>query len=209
MEVSSARRKEVLAAGENRKSAKDATKPVAALLQFQLLLYCNGYFAYMFLILTFVLLMYKKSVFDYASGRVEREALLLFLYIPTRASRSFFGENAYRFDNPMKRNLFFVFFGFLTLPLVMFHGYWMQNQSYVLRFDEALNAMAIGLLLLEVLFGTVEAMLMLPNSRIDELSCIIRIAVVKTYPNPSSAASWSCSTRQKKQLQDESQDGLE
>eukprot|EP00392_Amoebophrya_sp_AT5.2_P016807 g17103.t1 len=172
-----------------------ATKPVACLPQFHLLLYCNSYFSSVFFVATFALLLYKKAVLDYAAGVVEGEAALLFLYLPVQGSRYFFGSSAYGFDNAMKRNNYLLVFGLLTLPLLMFHGYWMQNQlgagaigasradrdaflSYVLRVDEALNAVTIGLLLVELVLGMIEALLVLPASRLDEVSCIIRITVL-------------------------------
>lgn len=105
-----------------------ATKPVACLPQFHLLLYCNSYFSSVFFVVTFALLLYKKAVLDYAAGVVEGEAALLFLYLPVQGSRYFFGSSAYGFDNAMKRNNYLLVFGLLTLPLLMFHGYWMQNQ---------------------------------------------------------------------------------
>ncbi|CAD7924198.1 unnamed protein product [Amoebophrya sp. A120] len=154
------------------------TKPVACLAQFHLLLYCNSYFCYFFFFTTLTLLLYKKAVLDYPAGRVEAEVFLLFLYLPVQAARYFFANSAFSFENAMKRNNYLLAFGALTMPMLMFHGYWMQNQSYVLRLDEALNGVTIGVLLVELFLGMLEALLVLPTARLDEVSCIIRVAVV-------------------------------
>ena len=74
---------------------------------------------------------------------------------------------------PLIESVFQFIFGLLGIPVFWFHGYFMSNQVYVLKLEAMMNTCAIGLHVVELIIAGVQAMLMLPQSKIDQVKKIL------------------------------------
>lgn len=112
---------------------------------FQLLAYLNYYLGVVFVFSTALLLMYKKTVLDYPDGYVEAEVIMLILYWFLSNGRWFFGSHSYISDDAGERVSMACLFSLLVIPAVILHGYYRQNQLYVLEIEHAINTAMVGL----------------------------------------------------------------
>ncbi|KAI8921545.1 hypothetical protein BC831DRAFT_515212 [Entophlyctis helioformis] len=135
------------AAAEPTPSAPVVQAPqILASLPLQILIHFNSFIYPPLWILTLALLIYKGTVFPYATAAYPLEVFALFPWAAIEASR-LNKRNKTEEAGPVA--IFLV----LTVMACFIHLFYLLWQSYVLLFDVILNSVSLGLILGELITG--------------------------------------------------------
>mmetsp|Transcript_19137 Transcript_19137/g.37579 ORF Transcript_19137/g.37579 Transcript_19137/m.37579 type:complete len:140 (+) Transcript_19137:372-791(+) len=116
-------------------------------LPLQILLFFNGSFAVLFIILEALSFAYKADNFLYPNGVLGMEVVFLVIYAALEKARVFQASKGNKTEEASP----FVWSFVLSVGVLLIHLFYFQLQTYVLRMDRILNAMGMAFVAVEVI----------------------------------------------------------
>ncbi|KAK8737775.1 hypothetical protein OTU49_004234 [Cherax quadricarinatus] len=118
-------------------------------LPYQILLYLNGWYLAVFLVVEVLIFAFKTFVLPYPPGNIVAEVFLLIFFGATESVRIFMGKKG----NLTERIISLVMSIIFTAPSVLAMLYLLLWQTYVLRLEVVLVSVAIVFEGIELLFA--------------------------------------------------------
>ncbi|KAL1500687.1 hypothetical protein AB1Y20_013334 [Prymnesium parvum] len=126
--------------------------PIRSSLPLQVLLFFNGWFDALLVLVSLAMYIWKASVLPFPpelEGFLARDVALVFGLVLLEYSRLFLGSRG----NKTERIAPLLWFLLLSLPALAVNIYFMLLQLYVTRLDLILNATALGFVCAEILLA--------------------------------------------------------
>jgi transmembrane protein 216 len=118
-------------------------------LPLEILIYFNWHYAVLFFVLNILLYVYKAVVYYYPSQYLGWEMTAVFMYFAIEIVRLMIGSKGNKTSDTQSVITFWV----LTVPILVYHSYLLDLQTYVMRVDLVLNGIGIFFVALEFLLS--------------------------------------------------------
>lgn len=127
-------------AGESSQSL--TAKVTQSSLPLQVLIFFNWHFVVFYFWLNLALLTFKAARYYYPGRYLGWDIVIIFLYVLVEATRLLFASKGNKTAQigPLITSIV------LTLPIIVMHAYYIELQTYVLRVDVVINAIAFFML---------------------------------------------------------------
>jgi len=126
--------------GESSQSV--AAKQTQSSLPLQMLIYFNWHFIVFYFWLSLALLTFKAARYYYPSQYLGWDITIIFLYAIVEGTRLLFASKG----NKTSQTGPLLISVILSLPIIVMHAYYIELQTYVLRVDVVINAIAFFML---------------------------------------------------------------
>ena len=127
-------------AGESSQSL--AAKQTQSSLPLQMLIYFNWHYIVFYFWINLALLTFKAARYYYPGRYLGWDIVIIFLYAIVEGTRLLFASKGNKTSQtgPLLISIL------LTLPIIVLHAYYIEIQTYVLRVDVVINAIAFFML---------------------------------------------------------------
>jgi hypothetical protein len=132
-------------AGESSQSL--TAKVTQSSLPLQMLIYFNWHYIVFYFWINLALLTFKAARYYYPGRYLGWDIVIIFLYVIVEATRLLFASKGNKTSQiaPLITSII------LALPIIVMHAYYIELQTYVLRVDVVINAIAFFMLGSEVI----------------------------------------------------------
>eukprot|EP00164_Ancoracysta_twista_P002961 GFYU01003943.1.p1 GENE.GFYU01003943.1~~GFYU01003943.1.p1 ORF type:complete len:169 (-),score=19.14 GFYU01003943.1:448-903(-) len=137
--------------GQRISNSTGPVNKVLSSLTLEIFIYFDRYYNYLFFLVNVAIFVWKGQRLPYPDNTLGWEIVILFLYTATNSARLFLGS----MGNKTEETLPMAFFILLSLLSIVGNIYYLQLQTFVLRFDVLLNSIALFFIGVEIVLGIV------------------------------------------------------
>eukprot|EP00899_Mesostigma_viride_P025329 jgi/Mesvir1/5981/Mv00735-RA.1 len=128
-------------------------KQVLTSLPLEILFYFGRWYDVFWWFLTLAIFIYKGRQLPYPDKSFAMEFIFLWLYLLVEPVRLFLGSKG----NKTEQSGPIVWCFLLSAPVIALHIFYLLFQTYILKLEQFLNAVALGFTALQVLLGLISA----------------------------------------------------